>query len=136
MANLLHELQYSLQANQKTREGTQHPDRNAQFRCINDVVRRFQKRRQPVISVDTKKKELVGEFSNVGREWRPKGDPEAVRVPDFPSQAQDQAIPYGVYDLTRHEGWVSVGVEHDTAKSTNGAESIRLSTPLLCPARR
>lgn len=115
VAELLHMLGYSLQANQKRREGTQHADRDAQFRYIVDQVRRFQRRRQPVISVDTKKKELVGDFKNAGREWRPQGDPEVVRVHDFLIPAQGKAIPYGVYDLHRNEGWVSVGVDHDTA---------------------
>jgi hypothetical protein len=104
-----------LQANRKTREGSRHPDRDAQFRYINDKVRRFQKRRQPVISVDTKKKELVGDFKNSGREWRRKGDPEPVRVHDFLIPKQGKAIPYGVYDLNRNEGWVTVGIDHDTA---------------------
>jgi len=115
VAELLHEHDYSLQANRKTREGTPHPDRDAQFRYIRDQVRRFQRRGQPAISVDTKKKELVGDFKNPGREWRPKGRPEAVRVHDFLIPEQGKAIPYGVYDLQRNEGWVSVGIDHDTA---------------------
>jgi len=115
VANLLHELGYSLQANRKAREGTSHPDRDTQFRYINGQVRRFQKGGRPVISVDTKKKELVGDFKNRGREWRPKGNPERVRVHDFIIPEQGKAIPYGVYDLQRNEGWVSVGVDHDTA---------------------
>lgn len=115
VAELLHEHDYSLQANRKTREGTAHPDRDAQFRYIRDQVRRFQRRGQPAISVDTKKKELVGDFKNPGREWRPKGRPEAVRVHDFLIPEQGKAIPYGVYDLKRNEGWVSVGIDHDTA---------------------
>lgn len=116
VAELLHTLGYSLQANQKRREGSQHADRDAQFRYINDRVRRFQRRRQPVISVDTKKKELIGDFKNAGREWRPKGDPDVVRVHDFVIPAKGKAIPYGVYDLRRNEGWVSVGIDHDTAR--------------------
>ena len=115
VADLLHELGYSLQANLKTREGRQHPDRDAQFRYINDAVRRFQKKGEPAISVDTKKKELIGDFKNPGREWRPKGSPERVRVHDFLIPEQGKAIPYGVYDLTRNQGWVSVGLTHDTA---------------------
>ena len=115
VGNLLHQLAYSLQANRKTREGPQHPDRDAQFRYINEQVRRYLRRGQPAISVDTKKKELVGDFANPGREWRPKGTPERVRVHDFLIPAQGKAIPYGVYDLHRNEGWVSVGVDHDTA---------------------
>jgi transposase len=115
VADLLRELGYSLQANLKTREGAQHPDRDAQFRYINEMVRRFQKKTQPAISVDTKKKELIGDFKNPGREWRPKGNPERVRVHDFLIPEQGKAIPYGVYDLTRNQGWVSVGITHDTA---------------------
>ena len=112
---LLHALGYSLQANRKTLEGKQHPDRDAQFNHINRRVRAFQRRRQPVVSVDTKKKELVGPFENAGQEWRPRGHPEPVRVHDFPDKALGKAIPYGVYDLTHDAGWVSVGVDHDTA---------------------
>lgn len=115
VAWLLHEAGYSLQANRKTREGNQHPDRNAQFEFINAQATRFQKRRQPVISVDTKKKELVGDFKNGGREWHPEGKPEEVRVHDFQDKELGKAIPYGVYDVTHNQGWVSVGVDHDTA---------------------
>jgi hypothetical protein len=115
VAELLHSSGFSLQANRKTREGPQHPDRDAQFRYLNDQVRLFQERGQPAISVDTKKKELVGDFKNPGREWRPKGRPEPVRVHDFLIPDQGKAIPYGVYDLHRNEGWVSVGIDHDTA---------------------
>jgi hypothetical protein len=115
VAELLQASGYSLQANRKTREGSQHPDRDAQFGYINEQVRRFQKRGQPAISVDTKKKELVGDFKNVGREWRPKGEAEPVRVHDFVIPEQGKAIPYGVYDLHRNEGWVSVGSHHPTA---------------------
>ena len=113
---MLHELGYSLQANRKTKEGTAHPDRNAQFAYLNAQVRAFQQRGHPVVSVDTKKKELVGEFKNGGREWRPKGEPEAVRVHDFVDPVLGKAIPYGVYDLTANTGWVSVGIDHDTAE--------------------
>jgi hypothetical protein len=115
VADLLHEMDYSLQANRKTREGPPHPDRDAQFGYISERVERFQKERQPIISVDTKKKELVGDFKNAGREWRPQGDPEPVRVHDFVIAGHGKAIPYGIYDLTRNEGWVSVGIDHDTA---------------------
>ncbi len=115
VAEMLHELGYTLQAHRKSREGTQHPDRDAQFHYLNDQVQRYQKRGDPVISVDAKKKELVGDFKNPGREWRPKGTPERVRVHDFIIPEQGKAIPYGVYDLTRNEGWVSVGIDHDTA---------------------
>jgi len=114
VAEILHDLDYSLQANRKTREGASHPDRDAQFRYINDRIRQFQKNVHPAISVDTKKKELVGDFKNPGREWRPKGNPEPVRVHDFLIPEQGKAIPYGVYDLQRNEGWVTVGVDHDT----------------------
>jgi hypothetical protein len=116
VADLLHELGYSLQANRKTREGGAHPDRNAQFEYINERVRRFQQRRQPVISVDTKKKELVGNFRNGGHEWRPRGQPQEVQVHDFQDVLLGKAIPYGVYDLTHNEAWVSVGIDHDTAE--------------------
>jgi len=115
VARLLHEAGYSLQSNRKTREGAAHPDRDAQFEYINDRVRRFQQRDQPVVSVDTKKKELVGDFRNGGREWRPGGRPEEVRVHDFQDKALGKAIPYGVYDVTHNEAWVSVGIDHDTA---------------------
>ena len=117
VAELLHHLGYSLQANAKTREGHQHPDRDAQFRYVADTVQRAQRRRQPTISVDTKKKELIGDFKNGGRDWRPQGSPAKVRVHDFliPTPGHGKAIPYGVYDLQRDEGWVSVGIDHDTA---------------------
>jgi transposase len=116
VGDLLRDLGYSLQANRKTREGASHPDRNAQFEHINAQALAFQQRGQPVISVDTKKKELVGAFKNSGREWQPKGQPELVQVHDFPSQALGKAIPYGVYDVGANEGWVSVGTDHDTAE--------------------
>lgn len=115
VAELLHEMGYSLQANQKVLEGSSHPDRDAQFEHINRRVRRFQSQGQPVISVDTKKKELVGDFRNGGRELRPRGDPEKVRVHDFEIPERGKVNPYGVYDVTRNVGWVSVGVDHDTA---------------------
>ncbi|EQD79858.1 Rhodopirellula transposase family protein, partial [mine drainage metagenome] len=107
---------YRLQSNRKTKEGASHPDRNAQFEHINAMVQRFQARGQPVISVDTKKKELIGEFKNGGREWRPQGEPEEVKVHDFLDQDLGKAIPYGVYDLSEDKGWVSVGIDHDTAR--------------------
>ena len=113
---LLAHLGYSLQANCKTKEGASHPDRNAQFEHISAQVQAFQERNQPVVSVDTKKKELVGDFKNGGREWRPLGEPEMVRVHDFADKELGKAIPYGVYDLTANEGWVSVGTDHDTAE--------------------
>lgn len=118
IASLLHERGYSLQSNRKAREGSQHADRDAQFRYISRQTRRFQAKGNPVISVDTKKKELVGEFKNAGREWRPKGQPQRVNVHDFRDDSVGvlggKAIPYGVYDLARNDGWVSVGVDHDT----------------------
>lgn len=116
VASILHELGYSLQANRKTREGETHPDRNAQFEYISGQVRRLQKRGQPVVSVDTKKKELVGDFKNSGREWHVQGQPEEVRVHDFQDPALGKAIPYGVYDLANNQGWVSVGIHRDTAQ--------------------
>ena len=115
VAQLLHQAGYSLQGNRKVREGTSHPDRNAQFEHINRRVQGQMKQGEPAISVDTKKKELVGDFKNGGREWRPQGQPEAVQVHDFPDPTQAKAIPYGVYDLGRNAGWVSVGMTSDTA---------------------
>jgi hypothetical protein len=112
---LLLRLDYSLQGTRKTREGSDHPERNAQFEYINAQAEAFQTASQPVISVDTKKKELVGDFANGGREWRPSGEPEAVRTHDFIDKELGKAIPYGVYDLAQNEGWVSVGIDHDTA---------------------
>lgn len=123
VAALLRRAGYSLQANAKTREGTSHPDRDAQFRHINDTVRRFLDRNEPAISVDTKKKELVGDFKNGGREWHPQGEPEEVRVHDFLDKTKGKAIPYGVYDILNNQGWVSVGIDHDTAQFA--ANSIR-----------
>jgi hypothetical protein len=114
VGKLLREHGYSLQAPNKSVEGSQHPDRNAQFEHISDKVRDCIARGVPVISVDTKKKELVGNFKNAGREWQPQGEPELVDVHDFPSDAVGKAIPYGVYDITANDGFVSVGVDHDT----------------------
>ncbi len=116
VADLLHELGYSLQANRKTKEGTDHPDRNAQFEHLNGKVKWSLGRNQPVISVDTKKKELVGDYKNNGKELRRKGDPELVKVHDFVDPDLGRATPYGVYDVGRNSGWVSVGVDHDTAE--------------------
>lgn len=115
VAELLHEMGYSLQANRKTKEGDSHPDRNAQFEHINAKVEQYIRVRQPVISVDTKKKELVGDFKNSGQDWRRRGKPETVRVHDFVIPALGRAAPYGIYDLAQNTGWVSVGVDHDTA---------------------
>lgn len=123
VATLLHEAGYSLQANRKTREGLSHPDRNAQFEYIGKMVRRFDRRGEPAISVDTKKKEIIGDFKNAGQTWRPHGEPEPVRVHDFIDPSQGKAIPYGVYDILNNQGWVSVGIDHDTAQFA--AHSIR-----------
>jgi hypothetical protein len=116
VAALLIQAGYRLQANRKTREGASHPDRNAQFEYLNASVQRFNRRGQPAISVDTKKKELVGDFKNGGREWRPTGEPEEVRVHDFLDKQLGKAIPYGVYDIVNNQGWVNVGIDHDTAQ--------------------
>jgi len=115
VGELLKQQKFSLQGNRKTREGDSHPDRDAQFAYINASVTRMLAGQEPVISVDTKKKELVGDFKNGGREWRPRGDPEEVRVHDFLIKELGRAVPYGVYDLAANEGWVSVGIDHDTA---------------------
>lgn len=125
VGHLLRDMGFSLQANAKTREGGSHPDRNAQFEHINALVQEFQSEGQPAISVDTKKKELVGDFKNNGRTLRPKGDPEPVRVHDFIIKEKDKGkvAPYGVYDIAANEGWVNVGVDHDTAAFA--VESIR-----------
>jgi len=116
VAALLHKAGYSLQANRKTREGARHPDRNAQFEYINAQVKRQLNRGQPAISVDTKKKELVGDFKNGGHEWRPRGQPREVRVHDFEDKSLGKVVPYGVYDILNNQGWVSVGIDHDTAQ--------------------
>jgi len=139
VAKLLKELGYSLQANRKTREGSAHPDRNAQFEHINAATQAFQAAGQPVISVDTKKKEAVGDFKNAGRELRPQGEPEIVRVHDFVIPELGKVAPYGVYDVTHNLGWVNVGIDHDTAAFA--VESIRrwwrqLGEPLYPTARR
>ena len=115
VGELLEGLDYSLQGNRKTKEGLSHPDRDAQFCYINDKVTQALAAQQPVISVDTKKKELVGDFKNAGREWRPKGTPEDVLVHDFLIKELGRAVPYGVYDIAANAGWVSVGIDHDTA---------------------
>ena len=114
VGRLLHAMGYSLQSVRKSREGTSHPDRNAQFEQINATAMDFLKRNQPVISVDTKKKELVGDFKNGGREWQPQATPEQALVHDFPQDATGTAIPYGVYDMGRNEAWVNIGRDHDT----------------------
>jgi transposase len=116
VAQLLHQLGYSLQANAKTLEGNQHPDRNAQFEYVHALVKEFLEQGLPVISVDTKKKELVGSYSNRGQEWHPQGEPQKTLVHDFPDKELGKAIPYGIYDVGRNEGWVSVGIDHDTAE--------------------
>ncbi len=139
VAELLHELGYSLQANRKVLEGSSHPDRNAQFAYLNGAVQLQLALGEPVISVDTKKKELVGQFKNGGRELRPKGEPEQVRVHDFIDPELGRVSPYGVYDLAQNEGWVNVGTDHDTAAFA--VESIRrwwttMGKPLYPTARR
>jgi hypothetical protein len=123
VSELLRAMDYSLQANRKTLEGTQHPDRNAQFEHINERVQHYLAAGQPVLSVDTKKKELVGNFKNGGRELRPKGQPEKVRVHDFAIKELGKVAPYGIYDLAQNSGWVNVGVDHDTGAFA--VESIR-----------
>jgi hypothetical protein len=114
VADILREQGYSLQSNFKTTEGTAHPDRNAQFEYINDLAKTFGRKGQPVISVDTKKKELIGNYKNAGKEWLPAGTPERVQMHDFPDPRVGKAIPYGVYDIGGNEGWVNVGIDHDT----------------------
>ena len=123
VGDLLREEGFSLQGNAKTIEGQRHPDRDAQFRYINEQVKDHQGTADPVVSVDTKKKELVGQFKNAGREWRPKGQPGLTRTHDFPGDSAGKAVPYGVYDITGNTGWVSVGTDHDTAAFA--VESIR-----------
>lgn len=115
VAELLHRLDYSLQANAKTLEGAEHQDRDDQFNYINEKVKEFLGRGQPVISVDTKKKELVGQFKNGGKEWQPKGEPEEVEIHDFATSESPKVIPYGIYDIGKNMGWVNVGCDHDTA---------------------
>lgn len=139
VCDLLGQLGYSLQSTRKAREGTQHPDRDAQFGHIARKVAQYQEVGDPVISVDTKKKELVGDFKNGGREWHPKGKPEKVRVHDFIDPELGKVVPYGVYDLGANESWVSVGIDHDTAEFA--VESIRrwwreMGAPLYSKARR
>jgi transposase len=139
VGRLLEAIGYSLQANRKTLEGKDHPDRDAQFKYINQQIRAFQKMREPVISVDAKKKELIGDFRTPGREWHRRGEPEKVRSKDFPDKQLGKAIPEGVYDLGRNEGWVSVGIDHDTAGFA--AASIRrwweeMGSPVYPRARR
>jgi hypothetical protein len=114
VALLLKRTGYTLQRTRKTREGTDHPDRDAQFRRISELVREYQARHEPVVSVDTKKKELIGDFANAGQEWQPQGQPELVRTHDFIDAELGKVIPYGIYDVARNEGYVSVGVTHDT----------------------
>lgn len=123
VARLLHQMDYSLQANRKTREGSSHPDRNAQFEHISAKVASFQRANEPVVSVDTKKKELVGDFRNGGQEWRRKRKPRDVRVHDFMDKKLGKVAPYGVYDIFRNEGWVNVGISSDTAEFA--VESLR-----------
>jgi hypothetical protein len=121
VGRLLAGLGYSLQANRKTEEGKDHPDRDGQFEHITRKVRSFQHRGQPVVSMDTKKKEVVGNYRNPGQEWEPKGQPRPVKSKDFPDKELGKVAPYGVYDLTADEGWVSVGIDHDTAEFAVGS---------------
>ena len=134
VAELLDQMGYSLQANRKTKEGGLHPDRDAQFEYIHQKVKQFQSQDQPVIPVDAKKKELVGNFKNQGREWQPKGVPEEVLVYDFESLGSGKITPYGVYDLSQNKGWVSVGVDKDTVTfrpgPVNGTKSNTACFPL------
>jgi len=123
VASILRELEYSLQGNKKTKEGVNHPDRNQQFLYINKMAKNAIKQRNPVISVDTKKKELVGNYKNNGREWNPKGSPNEVNGHDFPDPEIPRALPYGVYDIANNKGWVNIGITSDTAEFA--AESIR-----------
>ena len=123
VGEILHQLGYSLQGNAKTIEGKQHPDRDAQFQYINRRTQWFLQRKLPVVSVDSKKKELIGRYGNKGREWQPAGQPEPVQTHDFPDPNQGKAITYGVYDMGRNQGWVNVGCDHDTARFA--VESIR-----------
>ena len=139
VCDLLAHLRYSLQSTRKTREGSHHPDRDAQFRHIAAAVTQYQAEGQPVISVDTKKKELIGDFTNGGREWQPEGQPEKVRTHDFIDRALGKVAPYGVYDLTANVGWVNVGIDHDTAEFA--VHSIRrwwleMGRPQYCHAQR
>jgi len=139
VCDLLAQMNYSLQSVRKTREGGQHPDRDAQFQYIATMVTKFQRQRQPVISVDTKKKELIGDFKNAGREWQPQGQPEQVRVHDFIDDELGKVAPYGVYDVTANVGWVSVGIDHDAAEFA--VQSIRhwwleMGRPMYGQAKR
>lgn len=139
VGRLLARLGYSLQANRKTKEGSQHPDRDAQFAHINEQAKGFLEDRQPVISVDTKKKELIGEYKNAGSEWQPKGKPEHVLDHDFPDPEVPKAIPYGVYDLAANQGWVSVGIDHDTPEFAVQAIRewwLRMGSPMYPKASR
>ena len=129
VGRLLRELGYRMQSVRKSREGASHPDRNAQFEQINAEAEDFLQRGQPVVSVDTKKKELVGDFKNAGREWQPKGQPDKSLVHDFPQDAAAKAIPYGIYDMGRNEAWAGVGCDHDTptfAVASLRAEVVRV----------
>jgi transposase len=139
VCDLLAQMGYSLQSTRKTREGGKHPDREAQFQHIAKQVAQYQTAGDPVISVDTKKKELIGDFKNGGQEWQPKGNPGEVRVYDFIDPGLGKVAPYGVYDLTANQGWVSVGIDHDTAEFA--VESIRrwwqeMGKPLYPKAQR
>lgn len=116
VATILHDLEYSLQGNRKNKEGKNHPDRDAQFKYINKIVKKFLRNKSPVISVDTKKKELVGTYKNPGKEWKSKNNPEEVNSHDFPDKKVPKAVPYGVYDIGNNSGWVNIGISSDTAE--------------------
>jgi len=121
VSQLLKKIGYQLQSNRKTKEGSSHPDRNAQFEYINKSTKKFQKKNQPVISVDAKKKELIGNFKNNGKEWHPKGKPDEVNVHDFKDPELGKVAPYGIYDIAANQGYVNVGIDHDTAEFAVGS---------------
>jgi hypothetical protein len=135
---LLKKQKFSLQANRKTREGADNPDRDGQFHVINDAVKAAMTENQPVLSVDTKKKELVGDFKNAGREWRKQGDREEVRVHDFLTKELGRAVPYGIYDLAANAGWVNVGVDNDTGglRGSNDPPMVARGRPCSLSARK
>ena len=123
VGNLLHDMDFNLKGNRKTRDGKSHPDRNDQSQHINDTAISFMEHNDPVISVDAKKKELIGNFKNNGKEWKPSGEVDEVNVYDFLSNAESKVIPYGIYDIKANEGWVYIGIDNDTAEFA--VESIR-----------
>ena len=128
IGNILHDEGFNLKGNKKTREGKSHPDRNEQFQNINDTAMEFMNNNEPVISVDAKKKELIGNFKNNWKEWKPPGEVDEVNVYDFLSNAEGRAIPYGVYDIRANDGWVNIGIDHDTARSCQDGSFLPLSS--------